>query len=171
MFNNMAWQMEEKIRAAVSLFHFTLINGNSTSNDKEFDGLDKMLAGTASEFGAGSSIDLSNITKLKANADEFYEALTRLIRDTEADALLMNRDTITKVQTVARILGYKTESEDAFGKKVTSMDGVRLMDLKNHYTVSGSAAVANAVVKKGLSRTIGSDSAATSGLTLSLIHI
>ena len=77
----------------------------------------------------------------------------------------MNRDTITKVQTVARILGYKTESEDAFGKKVTSMDGVRLMDLKNHYTVSGSAAVANAVVKKGLSRTIGSDSAATSGLT------
>ena len=165
MFNNMAWQMEEKIRAAVSLFHYTLINGNSTSNDKEFDGLDKMLAGTASEFGAGSSIDLSNITKLKANADEFYEALTRLIRDTEADALLMNRDTITKVQTVARILGYKTESEDAFGKKVTSMDGVRLMDLKNHYTVSGSAAVANAVVKKGLSRTIGSDSAATSGLT------
>ena len=76
MFNNMAWQMEEKIRAAVSLFHYTLINGNSTSNDKEFDGLDKMLAGTASEFGAGSSIDLSNITKLKANADEFYEALT-----------------------------------------------------------------------------------------------
>ena len=77
----------------------------------------------------------------------------------------MNSDTITKVQTVARILGYKTESEEAFGKKVTSMDGVRLMDLKNHYTVSASTATANAVVKKGISRTIGGDSGATTGLT------
>lgn len=164
-YNNMAWQMEEKIRAAVSLFHYTLINGNSTSNEKEFDGLDKMLVGTTSEFGATGKIDLSNITALKANADEFYEALTRLIRDTEADALLMNNDMITKVQTVARILGYKTESEEAFGKKVTVMDGVRMMDLKNHYTVSANTATANAVVKKGMSRTIGSDSGATTGLT------
>lgn len=164
-YNNMAWQMEEKIRAAVSLFHYTLINGNSTNNEKEFDGLDKMLAGTTTEFGAASKIDLSSMTSLKANADEFYEALTKLIRDTDADALLMNSDTITKVQTVARILGYKTESEEAFGKKVTSMDGVRLMDLKNHYTVSASTATANAVVKKGISRTIGGDSDATTGLT------
>jgi len=162
-FNNMAWQMEEKIRAAVSLFHYTLINGNSTSNAKEFDGLDKMLVGTTSEFGTTGKIDLSNMTALKANADEFYEALTMLIRNTEADALLMNADAIAKVQTVARVLGYKTESEDAFGKKVTSIDGVRLMDLKNHYTVSTNVAVANAVVKKGITRTI--DSASVTGLT------
>lgn len=164
-YNNMAWQMEEKIKAAVSLFHYTLINGNSTSNADEFDGLDKMLVGTTSEYGTGTKIDLSNMTALKANADQFYEALTMLIRDTEADALLMNADMIVKVQTVARVLGYKTESEEAFGKKVTVMDGVRLMDLKNHYTVDSNAAVANAVVKKGLSRTIGSESSATTGLT------
>ena len=28
-FNNMAFQMEQKIKAAVSLFHYTLINGDS----------------------------------------------------------------------------------------------------------------------------------------------
>ena len=164
-FNNMAWQMEEKIRAAVSLFHYTLINGNSTSNAKEFDGLDKMLAGTTSELGTAAKVDLSTMTALKANADEFYELLTKLIRNTEADALLMNSDMITKIQTVARVLGYKTESEEAFGKKVTVMDGVRLMDMKNHYTVEGSAPTANSVVKQGISRTIGSDSSATTGLT------
>ena len=164
-YNNMAWQMEEKIRAAVSLFHYTLINGNATSNAKEFDGLDKMLVGTTSEFGADTKIDLSTMTALKANADEFYEALTMLIRNTEADALLMNSDMIAKVQTVARVLGYKTESEEAFGKKVTSIDGIRMMDLKNHYTVSSNNAVANAVVKKGVSRTIDSGSTATAGLT------
>lgn len=153
-YNNMAFQMEEKVKAAVSLFHYTLINGDS-SGTEEFDGLDKMLVGTTSEYNTGAVIDLSDITKTKANADQFYEELTKLIRNTEADALLLNSDMIAKIQTVARLLGYKTESEEAFGKKVVSIDGVRLMDLKNHYTVSGSTATANPVVKKGISRTVG----------------
>lgn len=166
-YDNLAYQIEEHIRAVVSLFHYTLINGDATTtasgDHPEFQGLDSMLAGTTTEYGASSSIDLSNITNLKANADEFYEALTLLIKTTQADALLLNTDMISKIQTVARILGYKTESEEAFGKKVTSIDGVRLMDLQNYYTVSGGAAVANAVVKKGLERSIGG--AAATGLT------
>jgi hypothetical protein len=160
-YNNMAFQMEEKIKAAVSLFHYTLINGNSTSTN-EFDGLDKMLIGTTSEYNTGAVIDLSNMTNTKSNADQFYEELTKLIRNTNADALLLNTDMITKIQTVARLLGYKTESEEAFGRRVTIIDGVRMMDLKNHYTVSNNVATANPVVKKGISRTV---STAQTGLT------
>ncbi len=167
MFDNLAYQIEEHIKAVVSLFHYTLINGDATTtgagDHPEFEGLDSMLAGTSTEFNAAKVIDLSTITALKNNADEFYEALTLLMKTTDCDALLMNTDMITKVQTVARVLGYKTETEEAFGKKVTSIDGVRFMDLKNHYTVSGSTAVANEVVKKGMSRVIGD--AETSGLT------
>lgn len=169
-FNNMAFQMEEKIAAAVSLFHYTLINGNATTNNEGFDGLDKMLVGTTSEFNvataSSSAIDLSTIAKIKENADEFYEWLQKLIRYTDADALLMNTNMIAKVQTVARILGYKTETEEAFGRKVTSMDGVRFMDLGNHYTVSASTVTADAVVKDGLEREVptGASSNAT-GLT------
>ncbi len=166
-FDNLAYQIEEHIKSVVSLFNYTLINGDATTtaagDHPEFQGLDSMLAGTTTEFGSSSSIDLSTISNLKTNADEFYEALTKLIRDTDCDALLMNSDMITKVQTVARVLGYKTESEEAFGKKVTSIDGIRMMDLKNHYTVSSGSAVANSVVKKGLKRTIGE--ASTTGLT------
>ena len=168
-YDNLAYQIEEHIRAVVSLFHYTLINGDATTtasgDHPEFQGLDSMLAGTTTEYGAASSIDLSSITNLKANADEFYEALTLLIKSTQADALLLNTDMISKIQTVARILGYKTESEEAFGKKVTSIDGVRMMDLQNYYTVSDNAAVANAVVKKGLSRKINGASDNTTGLT------
>lgn len=166
-YNNMAYQMEEKILAAISLFHYTMINGNATTSPSEFDGLDKMLAGTSTEFntGVGSAIDLSNITNIKANADQFYEALTNLIRKTNADALLMNADMISKVQTVARILGYKTESEEAFGKKVVAMDGVRFMDLGNHYTVTEGAVVDNSCVKAGISRNIGTGETAVTGLT------
>lgn len=161
-FNNLAFQMEQKIKAAISLFHYTLINGDSTTNNKEFDGLDKMLAGTKSEFNKSAVLDISTAEKLKTNADQLYELLTTLIRDTDADALLMNSKTIAKVQTLARILGYKTESEEAFGKKIVSMDGVRLMDLKNHYTVSGSQATAVPCVKDGITRTV---STSQTGLT------
>lgn len=161
-FNNMAFQMEQKIRAAVSLFHHTLINGDATTAATEFDGLDKMLVGTTSEFNANAVIDISNMTNLKANADQLYEALQILIKKTNASALLMNASMISKIQTMARILGYKTESEEAFGKKVVSMDGVRFMDLGNHYTVSGVTVTANACVKDAISRTVGS---AQTGLT------
>ena len=170
-YNNLAYQMEQKIRAAVSLFHHTLINGDATTNDEEFDGLDQMLAGTATEYNAvntsgAAAIDISTIAKIKENADQFYEALCNLIADTNADALLVNRQTLSKIQTVARVLGYKTESEKAFGKRVTVMDGVRLMDLGNHYTVSASTATANPVVPLGLSRKIQTaDSGNTTGLT------
>ena len=161
-FNNMAFQMEQKIRAAVSLFHYTLINGDATTTATEFDGLDKMLVGTTSEFNAGAVIDISTMAKLKENADQLYEALQILMKKTNANALLMNSSMISKVQTMARILGYKTESEEAFGKKVVAMDGVRFMDLGNHYTVSGSTVTANACVKDGISRTVGS---AQTGIT------
>lgn len=161
-FNNMAFQMEQKIKAAVSLFHYTLINGNSTSNSDEFDGLDKMLAGTSTEYNTDAVLDISTMAKLKENADQLYEDLMILIRDTSADALLMNSKMISKVQTMARILGYKTETEEAFGKKVMSMDGVRFMDLKNHYTVSSSTVTANACVKDNISRTV---STSQTGLT------
>lgn len=168
-FDNLAYQIEEHIKAVVSLFHYTLINGDAATTGAgdrpEFEGLDSMLAGTSTEFNAAKVIDLSTITALKNNADEFYEALTLLMKTTDCDALLMNTDMITKVQTVARVLGYKTETEEAFGKKVTSIDGVRFMDLKNHYSVSGNNVVANEVVKKGMSRVIGDAEKATTGLT------
>jgi len=161
-YNNMAFQMKEKILAAISLFHYTLINGDATTNVNEFDGLDKMLAGTTSEYGAAAVIDVSTAAKLKENADQFYEALQLLIKETQADALLLNTRTISKIQTLARILGYKTDSEEAFGKKVVTMDGCRFMDLGKHYTVSGNAATGNDCVKAGISRTVGT---AQTGLT------
>ena len=164
-YNTMAYQMEEKIKAAVSLFHYTLINGDATTHTNEFDGLDKMLAGTATEYGTAEVIDISSMAALKNNADPLYEALQNLIKNTQADALLMNTSMISKIQTMARLLGYKTESEEAFGKKVTSMDGVRFMDLKNHYTVSESTSSVNPCVKSGISRKIGSSETTIAGLS------
>lgn len=134
---NMDRQLSEKIKAAVGLFHDTMINGDSATNNLAFDGLDKFLVGTSTEYNTTAAIDLSTMAKLKENADVFYEALLKLINSTGAQALLVNESMKTKIQTVARVLGYKTESEEAFGRVVTSIgEGkVRLIDLKNKYKV------------------------------------
>jgi len=163
--NNMAYQIREKVLAAISLFHYTMINGDATTRSTEFDGLDKMLAGTSTEYNTGASIDISTMAQLKANADQLYEQIQLLVKNTSADALLMNSAMIAKVQTMARILGYKTESEEAFGRKVTSMDGVRFMDLGKNYTVSGTTVTGNDCVKSGISRTIAGGSTATTGIS------
>lgn len=161
-YNNMAFQLEQKIKAAVSTFHNAMINGDSASIANSFDGLDKMLVGQATEIGTSSIIDLSTMANIKTNADEFYEMLTELINNTNADAIMVNAGLKTKIQTVARILGYKTEAEEAFGRKVLNIDGCRIIDLKNVTTVSGSSAVETPIINIK-SRNVGGSS--KTGLT------
>ena len=147
MFNNVAYQMEEKIKSAIGTFHNAMINGDSAVDANCFDGLDKFLVGQSTEYGADSSIDISTMAKLKENADVFYEALLKLINSTGAQAIMCNADMKTKIQTVARVLGYKTESEEAFGRTITTIgEGkVRIIDLKNVVTASGEGDDAVAV--------------------------
>lgn len=148
IYNNMAFQMEEKILSAIGTFHNAMINGDAAVDANAFDGLDKFLVGQSTEYGADTTIDLSTMAKLKENADIFYEALLKLINSTGAQAIMCNGDMKTKIQTVARILGYKTESEEAFGRTITTIgEGkVRIIDLKNVVTGDGAAAVETPVI-------------------------
>lgn len=164
---NMNHQIESKIKASVALFHDTMINGNTATNELAFDGLDKFLVGSSTEYNTDAVIDLSTMAKLKENADVFYEALLKLINSTNADAIMVNEDMKTKIQTVARVLGYKTESEEAFGRVVTTIgeNKVRIIDLKNKYSVSddGQENVTETPIIGKATRTVGGSS--TNGLT------
>lgn len=163
-YNNMQFQIEQKIKAAVSTFHNAMMNGDSSVDAKSFDGLDKFLVGQSTELNTGAVIDLSTMANLKTSMDVFYEQLITLINKTKADALFVNELMLTKIQTVARLLGYKTESEEAFGRVVTSLgeNKVRLIDLGNVYGVSGGSATETAIVGTK-SRTVGG--AAQTGIT------
>ena len=44
------FQMKEKIKGAINLFHYTVINGDSNTNEDEFDGLDTFLTGSSTEY-------------------------------------------------------------------------------------------------------------------------
>ena len=148
MYNNMALQVEEKVLSAIGTFHNAMINGDASVDALSFDGLDKFLVGQATEYNTDGNIDLSTMALLKENADVFYEALLKLLNSTGAHAIMCNGDMKTKIQTVARILGYKTESEEAFGRTITTIgEGkVRIIDLKNVVTVSGDAAVEKPII-------------------------
>ena len=146
--NNMAYQLEQKISAAVGLFHNAMINGDITKEANGFDGLDKFLVGTVNELNTDGVIDLSTDAKLTENASVFYEMLTKLLNDTSAHAIMCNADMKTKIQTVARKLGYQTQTEEAFGRKITNIDGVRIIDLGNTYSVSGDVVTKTPIINK-----------------------
>lgn len=164
LYNNVAYQLKEKIKSAVATFHDAMINGDASVTKESFDGLDKFLVGSKTEFGTSEIIDLSNDTNLKANASIFYEKLKKLINSTNADALLVNEDMKLKIETVAAYLGYKTQTEEAFGKKYTKVGDVKLVDLGNKVSVNGEDVSESPIIgiKK---RKIGSAQTETTGLT------
>ena len=59
-------QQAQKIKAAQALFNDTFINGDSATNANAFDGLDKAVTGSSTEFNAsGSAIDLRKLRRRK----------------------------------------------------------------------------------------------------------
>lgn len=126
------FQLKEKIKAATNLFHYSVINGNSTTDEKQFDGLDKLLVGSSTEFNKESHIDLSTSDALDNNYKEFLDLLDAFISelDGKPTMLMGNSKLMTKIRSVARRAGYLTQSEDAFGRKVYSYDGIPLVDLE-----------------------------------------
>lgn len=157
--DEMNFQLQEKIKGARNLFHYTVINGDSAVDAKAFDGLDKALTGSSTEVNTDAVIDVATESGLNDNK----YALLDLIDDfmTELDGrptlLLGNSKLITKIKSVARRAGYLTQSEDAFGRTVSGYDGIPLVDLGYFY--DGTKTIANVPI---LDRTVGT---AQTGLT------
>lgn len=146
--NNVAYQFEEAVKAVVSMFNYNMIQGDASKATNGFDGLAEICKDN-SQVVSGSTIDLSTAAAITTNAGAFYDALMSLLADTNGNAVLVNSQMKQKIQSVARVLGYKTETEEAFGKRVTMIDRVPIIDMGNHYTVSGSTVTAVPIVPAG----------------------
>ena len=134
--NEVAFQTEQKTIATVSRFHHLLINGDA-SIDTEFNGLAKLAEGTDSEIDA-SDVDLTMVDETSAGAlvEALDEAMAHMLR--KPDMILANSKTISKLKSAARILGYKTLSEDAFGRTTDGYDGVRFVDVGQYFDGSST---------------------------------
>lgn len=146
MYNSVAFQTREKVKSACATFNDAMINGDEAVDENGFDGLDKFLVGQKTEYNTGGTIDISTKANLEANASVFYEKLKKLLSSTKADAILCNEDMKLKIESVAAYLGYKTATEEAFGKTYTKIGNVRIMDLGNKVSVDGETVTEEPII-------------------------
>jgi hypothetical protein len=131
LIDEVSLQVEQKVKAARSLFHDTIINGDSAVDVNSFDGLNKAITGSSTEFNSGEYIDLSTSILLDTNYKQFLDSIDEFLSNLDGKPSFLggNSKLITKIKSVARRAGYLTQSEDAFGRKVNSYDGIILVDL------------------------------------------
>lgn len=123
-------QSSQKIKAATALFHDTVINGDSGVNANAFDGIDKAVTGSSTEYNAsGTEIDLSTSATMDTNWKVFLDALDEFLSGLDGiPVLLGNTKLITKIKSLARRAGSLSQM-DMFGGKVDSYNGSALIDL------------------------------------------
>lgn len=139
--NEIDFQLQEKIKGAVNLFHYTVINGDAVARTDEFNGLDVMLTGSSTEYNTANAIDISTSAALDSNYKTFLDMLDEFLSafDGKPNVLMGNSKLMTKIRSAARRAGYLTQSEDSFGKPVAEYNGIPLIDLGEYW--NGSATV------------------------------
>lgn len=130
--DEVAWQAQQKVKAASALFTDTIINGNTSTNEDVFDGLDVALTGGATEVNAsGTAIDLSTSANVTTNYVAFLDALDEFLLglDGTPNALLMNNKMLAKLRAVARRAGMYQVTKDNFGNQIEMYGNIPMVDV------------------------------------------
>ncbi len=125
--DELAFQAEQKIKATANYFHNLTINGDSANGT--FDGLKKMLAGTANEI--TGQVSLKTSAELDSNYNAFLDEMDAFIStvDGTPSMLLMNRAMLIKLRSIARRAGYYDRTTDDFGRTVETYAGIPMVDM------------------------------------------
>ena len=135
--DELAFQAEQKIKATANYFHNLVINGASSEEEGyiggTFDGLRKLLTGTANEM--VSAVDLTTSEKLDDNYNAFLDEMDSFIStlDGAPSMLLMNRSMLVKLRSIARRAGYYERKTDDFGRTVETYAGVPMVDMGQYF--------------------------------------
>jgi hypothetical protein len=137
--DELVFQADEKIKATANFFTNCVINGTAAGTAAPgkatgtFDGLNKLLSGSSTEYTA--TADLSTSENVTANYNQFLDELDEFISglDGMPDMLLMNRKMLSKLRGIARRAGYYDVTKDDFGRGVETYNGIALMDAGEFY--------------------------------------
>lgn len=137
--DELVFQADEKIKATANFFTHCVINGTVAGTAAPgkttgtFDGLNKLLANSSTEYTA--TADLSTSENVTANYNQFLDELDEFISglDGMPDMLLMNRKMLSKLRGIARRAGYYDVTKDDFGRGVETYNGIALMDAGEFY--------------------------------------
>lgn len=137
--DEVAFQIEQKTKAVANMFSYKFIN--AVKETDEFDGLNKLLSGTANEV--QSAVDLSTATNRNTNYQAGIDELDELeaLMDEKPTLWLMNKKTKARYTGIARRAGYLTHGEDAFGRKLDYINGIEVYEVEKYYDGSSSVEI------------------------------
>jgi hypothetical protein len=123
-------QMRQKIKAAAALFNDTVINGDSATDADAFDGLEKALAGSSTEFIPGAAIDLSTSAAVDTNYKVFLDDLDEFLMGLDGAPSFIggNLKLIAKIRACARRVGMYMTKANEFGQQVEYYGNIPLID-------------------------------------------
>ena len=137
--DEVAFQAEQKIKATANFFHNMVINGENSKGG--FDGLKKLLTGTANEL--TSAVSLASSQELDENYNAFLDEMDAFLAalDGTPSMLLMNRGMLIKLRSIARRAGYYERTRDDFGNFVETYAGIPMVDMGKFYDGSNTVDV------------------------------
>jgi len=130
-------QQAQKIKAAQALFNDTFINGATATDANAFDGLEKALAGSSTEFnataGGGAVIDLSTSAAIDANYKAFLDALDEFLGllDGTPSCIMGNTKLIAKLRACARRASMYQTTLNEWGAQVESYGNIPFVDMRS----------------------------------------
>ena len=129
--DEVALQMQQKVKAASALFNDTVINGDSANNQNAFDGLEKALTGSSTEYIPSSAINLSTSSAIDANWKAFLDELDEFLMGLDGTPSFIGGNTklIAKIRACARRAGMYQVTKDNFGQQVETYGNIPLVDL------------------------------------------
>ena len=111
-------QQAQKIKAAQALFNDTFINGDSAVTTNAFDGLDKALTGSSTEYNVESVIDLSTSELVTKNYQYFLDMFDEFLGglDGTPSFIAGNNKMIAKLRACARRAAMYSVTKDNWGQ-------------------------------------------------------
>ncbi len=124
-------QIAQKVKASLALFNDTVINGDITLNSNGFDGLEKAITGSSTEYSPEKIIDLSSSEKVDENWRMFLDELDEFLMGLDGQPTFIGGNTklIAKIRACGRRAGSYTVTVDSFGRNVDTYNGIPLVDL------------------------------------------
>lgn len=126
--DHIKFQTAQKIEATRALFHDMFINGDSGTTATEFDGLEKALLGSTTDYDA-ESIDLSTAANIATNAKAFTFALRkfRALLNGAPSLYLMNDSMYATFQSIMDNLGIALPTKEQYGNETAQWGSSTIM--------------------------------------------
>lgn len=129
--NQLVFQMDQKIKAVRALFNDWFVNGDSSTDQKAFDGLNKAIKDTNTDHTLKTALDMSSAEAIEKNWKAFlyYIRQTLKLMDGTPDIMVVNDDMFAVFQTVADYSAQFTATKSDLGSEIVTYGNTKIMKM------------------------------------------